>query len=217
MIRVTLDPANGRSARPEMVEAKSVADPPSNKVIGARSVAAHTDATHLLATGSQQHKPATKYVHPRLHADRGIARGPIEKGIPLIRDPGSTGMPCCRPYRVPPGCTAENRLAVDSARPCAATLGRPKPPLTRRSLRAQRSNLVPIRAPQPEIASSPSAPRNDPGPHLVGIRSNPGGKQMTLVTPACVPSAAANARSWLLSPVPANLREAIAGAARRGR
>src|SRR5215475_7920789 len=29
----------------------------------------------------------------------------------------STGLLCCRPYRLPPGCTAENKFAVDKARP----------------------------------------------------------------------------------------------------
>jgi hypothetical protein len=37
MVRIAQDPADGRSARPGMVEAKSVANLPSNKVVGARS------------------------------------------------------------------------------------------------------------------------------------------------------------------------------------
>jgi hypothetical protein len=37
MVRIARDPADGRSARPEMVEAKSITNPPSNKVVGARS------------------------------------------------------------------------------------------------------------------------------------------------------------------------------------
>src|SRR5215469_2079623 len=37
----------------------------------------------------------------------------------------STGLLCCKPYRLPPGCTAEYRFAVDRARPFAC----PEPPL----------------------------------------------------------------------------------------
>src|SRR5215469_18907885 len=43
----------------------------------------------------------------------------------------STGLLCCRPYRLPPGCTAEYKFAVDRARPFAC----PEPPLNEQESR----------------------------------------------------------------------------------
>jgi hypothetical protein len=48
----------------EVVEPDSIANPPSNKVVGARGIAAHADAADFFAARSQQYKPATECVHP---------------------------------------------------------------------------------------------------------------------------------------------------------
>src|ERR1700674_3113033 len=61
----------------------------------------------------------------------------------------STGLLACKPYRLPPGCTAEYRLAVDNASPVAC----PEPALLEEESRLNRLAVLAFCA---EITRLPS-------------------------------------------------------------
>src|ERR1044072_5201670 len=58
--------------------------------------------------------------HPKPHF-RNSGRGALKRVLPTLdctyATAGFTGLLSCNPNRLPPGCVAEKRLAVDSAKP----------------------------------------------------------------------------------------------------
>src|SRR5277367_506030 len=69
--------------------------------------------------------PPNTFTPPIFWPTMGSNAVPYCDEDPPYATPVSTGLLACNPYRLPPGCTAEYKFAVDNASPCAC----PEPPL----------------------------------------------------------------------------------------
>src|SRR2546427_6046538 len=61
--------------------------------------------------------PPNTLTPPTRSPTSGSFAAPNAFACPWYAGPASTGLLCWRPYKLPPGCTAEYRFAVDNASP----------------------------------------------------------------------------------------------------
>src|SRR4029079_7594533 len=84
-----------------------------------------TPPTSFLPAAYSPRPPPNTLTPPILLPTNGSFAAPYLEAGPSYDTLMSTGLLCCNPNRLPPGCTAEYRFAVESARPA----GCPDPPL----------------------------------------------------------------------------------------
>ncbi len=107
---------DARDAAAQEIEVQIVSSPPCDVVIGAGRVAANADGSDNLTSLRIQCKPSSEDVDAAdLSSDQRVVRRAESCDGPAYATDASTGLLSCNPNRLPPGCTAEYKFAVDSA------------------------------------------------------------------------------------------------------